>query len=126
MSIRLPFATGSRTLASAPADVRTTALRVFGAAALALAALLAAARLEAAEEPVCAPRADIAGRLGELFAERPVALGLDAAGKLVEVFASPDGATWTMLATFPDGASCVVATGRFWQQHAPPVARADS
>lgn len=119
MSTPLPFRAGFRSVASVPADVRTTALRVFGASALALATLLAAARLEAAEQPVCAARADLAERLDALFTERPVAIGLDAAGKLVEVFASPDGDTWTMLATRPDGASCVVATGRFWQVRAP-------
>lgn len=124
MSTFPTFRTGLRSAASVPADIRATALRVFGATALALATLLAAARLEAAEQPVCAARTDLANRLDALFSERPAAIGLDAAGKLVEVFASPDGSTWTMLATRPDGISCVVATGRFWQVRTPPAGEA--
>ncbi|MDH3228894.1 MAG: hypothetical protein OEN55_03775 [Alphaproteobacteria bacterium] len=50
------------------------------------------------------------------YSEKPVALGLEAGGRLFEVFAATDGATWTMVITTPDGASCVVAVGEEWQE----------
>ena len=49
------------------------------------------------------------------YAEKPVAFGLEASGRLFEVFAAEDGATWTMVITTPEGASCVVAVGEEWQ-----------
>lgn len=110
----------SRTIVSRQESPFEAALRVFGAAGLALGLMLAAAGVEAREPPVCADRDALAERLAARFAERPVAGGLDAAGRLVEVFARADGTSWTMLATRPDGGSCVVATGRFWQARTPP------
>ena len=40
---------------------------------------------------------------------------LEASGRLFEVFAAEDGATWTMVITTPEGASCVIAVGEEWQ-----------
>jgi TRAP-type mannitol/chloroaromatic compound transport system permease large subunit len=68
----------------------------------------------AAAENLCMPQADIAKRLESGYAETPVAIGLSANGGLVEVFASPDGETWTLVITTPKGISCVVIAGEAW------------
>jgi hypothetical protein len=60
----------------------------------------------------CGARAKIVGHLAEAYQEAPVAIGVSAHGQLLEVFASPDGATWTILMTTADKISCAVAAGR--------------
>ena len=61
-------------------------------------------------------RADIADFLERNYAETPVAAGLTADGNLFEVFVSPDGESWTMIITTPDGRSRVLAVGDAWLQ----------
>lgn len=61
-------------------------------------------------------RADIADFLERNYDETPVAAGLTADGELFEVFVSPDGASWTMIVTTPDGQSRVLAVGDAWLQ----------
>ena len=75
----------------------------------------------AAAENLCMPHADIAKRLESGYAETPVAIGLSANGGLVEVFASPDGETWTLVITTPKGVSCVVIAGEAWDGRGPAV-----
>ena len=52
---------------------------------------------------------------GEVVPEAPVAVGVTSAGGLVEVFATDDGATWTIVVTTPQGRSCMVAAGEGWR-----------
>lgn len=55
------------------------------------------------------------------FAEQPSALGLQADGRLVEVFVADDGASWTIVLTRPDGRSCIVAVGHHWESLPGPI-----
>ena len=48
------------------------------------------------------------------YAEAPVAMGVDAKGRLLEVLTDEAGTTWTIMVTQPGGASCIVATGEGW------------
>jgi hypothetical protein len=66
-------------------------------------------------QAVCLPRAELARHLAERFGEAAVAAGLAADGAVLEVFATPDGDSWTIAVTVPGGPSCVVAVGRQWQ-----------
>jgi len=52
--------------------------------------------------------------LAQRYAETRVARGLSSNGRMIEVFASGDGATWTMVVTTPQGHSCIVASGEGW------------
>ncbi|MFO1067009.1 MAG: hypothetical protein U1E14_00610 [Geminicoccaceae bacterium] len=73
-------------------------------------------------EPVplpCHAYTEIARQLGDRYREAQVAAGLQNDGTLLQVFASADGDTWTVLSTAPDGTSCVVAAGRGWQAEPP-------
>ncbi len=80
-----------------------------------LATVLVAATAAAASQSGCAPRADILERFAAQYDEVPVAAGITAAALLVEVLASADGASWTIIATSSDGVSCLIAAGEGWR-----------
>lgn len=84
---------------------------------LTIAATLAAFALpaQAAQSELCAQRADLLKQLARKYSEKPVAMGIADSGRLVEVIASDDGSTFTVLVTTPDGLSCLMATGQSWQ-----------
>ena len=87
--------------------------RGLGISALALGVLLGAHGAEA-QQVACAPHDAMAERLGARFAEAPASKGLASSGKLVELFTSEDGGTWTLVLTEPRGVSCIVAAGKYW------------
>lgn len=62
----------------------------------------------------CFERSALIKHLNGKFGEAPVAAGLAANGSVLEVFTSPDGLTWTIVLTQPDGATCVMASGESW------------
>ena len=76
----------------------------------------------AAADAVCGKRADLLSHLSGRWSEAPVAMGLKDDGSVLEIVASADGSTWTVLITQPNGASCVVATGERWETAPPRVA----
>lgn len=73
----------------------------------------------AQSSPMCGARAGVVQGLENRYSEKPIAAGLDHNGALVEVLTAPDGATWTILVSMPNGMSCVVSTGESWQTRAP-------
>jgi hypothetical protein len=91
---------------------RTALVRVFGAT-LGLSMLLGANAALAA--PLCAPDEAVSKQLERGYGELPIARGLASDGKLLQVFASEDGLSWTVVLTRPDGVSCIAASGRHWQ-----------
>lgn len=64
---------------------------------------------------MCTNRTDIIRHLTSTYHETPVAVGLSDNGSLMEVLASKDGKTWTLLFSLPTGISCLMATGQDWQ-----------
>ncbi len=91
----------------------TIGRRFFGAAALAL-AITTAAVSQASAQAACAPHEDMTKLLGKRYKEQTVAIGIANNGRLMEVFSSEDGSTWTIIMTTPQGQSCVVADGKSW------------
>jgi hypothetical protein len=59
----------------------------------------------------CYPRAPLALYLHEMYQEQAVSRGLVNGGYIMEVWATADGSTWTMVVTAPGGPACIVATG---------------
>ncbi len=59
-------------------------------------------------------RAEIVGQLAARYTEAPTGLGLTSTGAVLELFATADGATWTLVITLPNGMSRVIATGESW------------
>ena len=44
-----------------------------------------------------------------------MAIGLTDRGGMIEFFQSNDSKTWTIITTMPDGISCQIADGRYWE-----------
>ncbi len=82
-----------------------------------------AAKPAAAQEAqsIWLERTVVVERLAEHYTEMPTDLGLTSDGAVLELFATPDGATWTMVLTLPNGMSRVIATGESWIRRAPPL-----
>ncbi len=85
-----------------------------GALALAFTQMAMMAPGVSAQEAACQTRAGLASLLEERYAEKPVAAGLESGGRLIELFASADSTSWTMVRTTPAGESCVMAAGEYW------------
>ena len=63
----------------------------------------------------CANRDLIVDRLETKYGERRQSAGLNQNNGMVEIFASDDTGTWTILVTMPNGMSCLMAAGKAWQ-----------
>lgn len=63
----------------------------------------------------CAERNLIVDRLSTKYGETRQSAGLNQNNGMVEVFASDDTGTWTILVTMPNGMSCLMAAGKAWQ-----------
>lgn len=68
---------------------------------------------------ICGLRAEIAASLAAKFSERPVSVGLNVDGGMLEVFASKSG-TFTVLLTDPTGHACVMTAGNNWESMPAP------
>ena len=66
-------------------------------------------------------RSIIVKELRDRHAEAPVGFGLASNGGVIELFATEDGATWTMVPTMPGGESFVIGAGKDWSILAIPV-----
>ena len=84
-------------------------------AALVAAGLALATPVARGQPVLCGERAGMLERLKGKYDEKRTTFGLSSDGHLVEVFAAPSG-TWTMLATYPGGPTCLVTSGVGWQQ----------
>ena len=69
----------------------------------------------AAQASSCAPRDIIVGRLADKYGETRKSMGLNQNNGVVEVFASSETGTWTILVTMPTGMSCLMAAGQNWE-----------
>ncbi|MDA0239828.1 MAG: hypothetical protein O3A84_07340 [Proteobacteria bacterium] len=99
-----------------PASIRNAILRVVAGILL---GIIAFAVIIAFSGPVSAQQAagdrtTLVKQLTQRFAEHPVSIGLTSSGGMIEIFASKDGSTWTMLLTMPDGQSRVIGDGESW------------
>lgn len=88
--------------------------------ALLAAAFVAVISLPGAAKTVCGDRDTFLARLGKTYAEQPVAMGLTSDGTVMEVLTSDTG-TWTILVTYPDGRTCMIAAGDSWEPVAVPA-----
>ena len=64
-------------------------------------------------QPLCGDHTDILRVLEMRHSEKRQVVALSDDGGLLEVLVSPSGG-WTILVTYPDRATCVVAVGRDW------------
>ncbi len=59
----------------------------------------------------CAERGQILRLLGEKYGETRRFIALTAARQVVELFASTETGSWTLLITFPSGETCLIGAG---------------
>jgi hypothetical protein len=67
----------------------------------------------------CEDHAQISKRLDIKFREELAATAFNQYGWLIELYASSDGKSWTLVGTRPNGPACVFGVGRDWQMVAP-------
>ena len=71
-----------------------------------------------AQGPPCETRSTMVARMAANYGEVPVARAITG-GAVLEVLAAPNGATWTIIISYPTGLACVAAVGEGWQALAP-------
>ncbi len=89
-----------------------------------LAALTAAAALymagtgqaSAQSQRNCGPREAVIKQLAEGYGETRQSVGIGSNNSMVEVFASEETGSWTILVTMANGLSCLVASGQSFEE----------
>lgn len=64
---------------------------------------------------ICAERGQIIERLKDLYGEYQIGIGLQENRSAVEVFLNPTFRTWTFALTTPNGTTCLIASGQYWE-----------
>ncbi len=80
---------------------------VFGLAAVAPPAFAEGA-------PQCGAREDVVKLLRDKHGEAVTGAGLSGENAVIEIWASPQSGTWTILMTRTDGLTCLMAAGEAW------------
>ncbi len=70
----------------------------------------------------CGPRASVVESLRARYGETRQGLGLARDSGVVEIYASAETGSWTIVLTLPNGASCLIASGEAWEATAPATA----
>jgi len=70
---------------------------------------------QAQPKRTCQTRDKVLSALGDKYNETPSSMGLASNGSIVEILVSTEG-TWTIIATMPNGLSCLVAAGDYWEK----------
>lgn len=73
----------------------------------------------------CGEREVAERNLLEKYNETPRAMGLDAQGRLMELWASPDGGTWTLTVSDAHGKACLLGSGTLLEMVSPEPAGED-
>jgi hypothetical protein len=68
----------------------------------------------AVAQMACAQRSLVISQLAKNFKEQQTALGVDSGGRVIELFLSNKG-SFTILVSYPNNQSCILATGQGWQ-----------
>lgn len=84
---------------------------------LILAAVLSAAlfALPVKAQPQCNTHDEVQSQLAKKYNEHPISAGVTHNGGLIEVYATEDGATWSIVISGPNGVSCLVSSGEGWR-----------
>jgi hypothetical protein len=101
--------------------IRGVLTGIGGAVGLMLTLVYAMTPEASAQAAACQSRDSLMKLLEERYAEKPVAAGLEAGGRLIELFTSTDNESWTMVMTMPAGESCVMAVGKYWLENMRPA-----
>lgn len=86
-----------------------------GALTAAAAAMIAMTTDALAQGANCAPRDMVLSRLAEKYKESRQSMGLGTNNQVMELFASDETGSWTILVTMPNGMTCLVASGQAFE-----------
>jgi hypothetical protein len=91
----------------------TRTAKILNLAALTAAAVIFILTTQANAQPAqnCGPRDAVVERLAQGYGETRQSMGISTANTMVEVFASEQTGSWTILVTLPTGQTCLIATG---------------
>ncbi|WP_298860386.1 hypothetical protein [uncultured Sulfitobacter sp.] len=64
----------------------------------------------------CGPREAVVERLASGYGETRQSVGIGSNNAMVEVFASDQTGSWTILVTMPTGVTCLVASGQSFEE----------
>jgi len=78
-------------------------------------AALATPQSVVAQGQQCGQRAEVVALLEQTYREARQGAGLARENMVVELYASAETGTWTILVTLPNGVSCLVASGTDWE-----------
>ncbi|KAE9630063.1 hypothetical protein FEE96_05645 [Parasedimentitalea maritima] len=78
--------------------------------------VMVAQQATAQQNRKCAPRDAVIERLANTYGESRQSIGLGEQGMVIETFASSSTGTWTITVTTPTGQTCLVASGRSWEE----------
>ncbi|KPQ18224.1 MAG: hypothetical protein HLUCCO18_02435 [Rhodobacteraceae bacterium HLUCCO18] len=70
----------------------------------------------AAAQSLCGAREAVVDMLGSRYGETVRSVGLAGRDRIVEVFASEDTGSWTIVVTDTAGVTCLVASGQHYEQ----------
>lgn len=96
------------------------------ALSLALGVALTLPTAATSETRNCAPHEQITERLAERYSESRQIIALSADSSVMELFASPESGTWTIVVTRAGGPTCVVAAGEYYQHVAEDLPNTDN
>lgn len=81
---------------------------------------------QAQQAQTCAERGVVVERLQTRYGETRQSIGLGQGNRVIEMFASTDTGTWTIVVTLPNGMTCLLAAGESFERVvAEPVALGD-
>ncbi len=63
----------------------------------------------------CAPREDVIKQLAKSYGETRRGIGIARQGAVMEVFASDQTGSWTIVVTLPEGVTCLIASGKSYE-----------
>ena len=66
------------------------------------------------QQPSCGDRNDLLTQLKDKYKETPTGIGMTGQGSVVELMTAENG-SWTLVISFPNGRSCLMATGEGWE-----------
>lgn len=84
-------------------------------------ALLLPAGLAQAQNAQCADHLTMQQHLAENWGESRQSIALDAANSVVELYASSETGTWSLLVTTPGGPTCMIASGNAFEMVNEPL-----
>nr|WP_321362682.1 hypothetical protein [uncultured Celeribacter sp.] len=102
-------------------SIRNTVLLSGMGAVLALVGLRAEAQ-SLIGEVLCGSKAEIHAKLTRQFGAVKTGAGLRGPEAMMEIWTNPKSGDWTLVQTYVEGRSCIVAMGEYWEDLAPTEA----